>query len=253
MGVQIFDRQRSGVEPTEMGLVVLSHARKLIQVRQDLEHELLLAQNLETGHLSIGVGPYGAASLIAPVIAKLCRNHPKLQVDLRISAWRELPEQLRDHQIDAMVSDVREVEQLNDLQVDHLSKHPVFAVCRPGHPVLKNKAPTLQQTLAFAQAGPSMPTQLFRAQRAPEQMFNIVCDSASVLKTLVMQSDAISFMAPFMVQEEVNAGQLVLLQSARAKPEYRFGITQLKSRSPSRVMTQFVTLLKQHDAQFNAA
>lgn len=247
LGVQLFDRQRSGVIATDAGQLVLRHARQLILARQDLDHELKVALNLESGSLSIGVGPYGAALLVGSAVAAMCRTYPQIQLDLHINPWQDLPRMLRTREVEAVISDVREVEKLDDVQVIQLNRHPIYAVCRSGHPVLQTTAPTFKQVMAFPQAGPSMPAHFLEKNARTTRPFDIVCDSSSVIKTLLLQSDAIGFMAPFMVKDEIARGELQLLKSVKAKPIYRFGITCLKGRSPSRALLKFIELVKTHD------
>ena len=100
LGVVLFDRGRRGVEPTEFGQLLLQHAAGLDMASRELEREVRLARGLELGSLAIGVGPFAAASLVGPVVARLNQLHPLLQIRVVVAPWRELPARARAREVD---------------------------------------------------------------------------------------------------------------------------------------------------------
>src|SRR5512137_2516263 len=58
LGVRLFDRSSSGVEPTPFGRLVLERGRGLLAGESDLLREISLQAGLEIGSLAVAAGPY---------------------------------------------------------------------------------------------------------------------------------------------------------------------------------------------------
>lgn len=265
VGAALFDRNRSGIEPTEIGRLLLRHAQLLDASAQDLDRELRLSKGLELGELRIGVGPYGGAALVGPVVGRLNRLHPKLRVRLTIAPWAELPERARARDVDVVVAELSEIEGLDDFESQALSVHRANFVCRVGHPISALPAPRFKDVFDYPIAGPRLPSAAVQAliaavpaerrdvlQRAG--LLTLECDSANVLKAILMHSDALSMMPRFMVEAEVQARQLVVLPDLGVDlgQRTRFGAAWLRNRSMSGSGHKFIELLRIHDAALAA-
>lgn len=258
VGGPLFERQRGAIEPTELGRLLLRHAQGFEASTQDLEHEIRLARGLELGELRIGVGPFGGSALIGPVVGRLNRLHPQLRVRLLVAPWQELPERARARDVDLIVLELSEVEQLDDFASRALSAHQAVVVCRAGHPLAALASPRLDDLFDYPLAGPRLPPHAARALAAevPEAqraamartgLLTLECDSSSVLKSMLLESDAVSMMPRFMVEAEVRAGQLVVVSGIALGTRARFGVAWLKRRTVSAAGERFVGLLAEHD------
>jgi DNA-binding transcriptional LysR family regulator len=261
VGATLFDRNRSGIEPTEIGRLLLRHARSFDASAQDLDREVRLSKGLELGELRIGVGPYGGAALVGPVVGQLNRLHPRLRVRLTIAPWTELPERARARDVDVVVAELSELGTLDDFESQPLSEHRANFVCRTDHPVTRLPAVRLQDLYVYPIAGPRLPPAAEKAliDAAPNEqreylrragLLTIECDSAKVLKVILTHSDALSMMPRFMVEAEARAGELVVLPDLDVdlRQRTRFGAAWLRHRSMSGAGRKFVELLCAHDA-----
>ena len=259
VGGALFERQRGGIEPTELGRVLLRHAQAFEASAQDLAHEIRLARGLALGELRIGVGPFGGSALIGPVVGRLNRLHPRLRVKLTVAPWQELPERARARDVDLIVLELSEVEQLEDFASRALSAHQVVVVCRAGHPLAALPSPQLDDLFAYPLAGPRLPPHAAKAlaagmpaERRAAALRNgpltLECDSSSVLKAMLMDSDAVSMMPRFMVEAEVRAGLLTVIDGIALGTRPRFGVAWLKHRTVSGAGLKFIDLLAEHDA-----
>ena len=59
VGAAVLERNRGAIEPTDVGRLLLTHARQLDSATRDLERDIALTQGLELGELRIGVGRIG--------------------------------------------------------------------------------------------------------------------------------------------------------------------------------------------------
>lgn len=260
VGGALFERQRGGIEPTELGRVLLRHAQAFEASTRDLAHEIRLARGLELGELRIGVGPFGGSALIGPVVGRLNRLHPRLRIQLIVAPWQELPERARARDVDLIVLELSEVEQLDDFASRALSPHQAVVVCRAGHPLLALPSPGLEDLFAYPLAGPRLPPHAAKALAAGmpaerratlvrDGLLTLECDSSSVLKSMLVDSDAVSMMPRFMVQAEVASGVLAVAERITLGTKPRFGVAWLRQRTVSGAALKFMDLLAAHDAQ----
>ena len=259
VGAPVLERNRGAIEPTEIGRLLLRHARWQDSAARDLERDLRLTKGLDLGELRIGVGPFGGSALIGPVVGRLNRLHPRLHVQLLVGPWQELPARARARDVDLVVAELSEIQTLEDFEFQALSVHPSIVVCRAGHPLATLAEARPEDVFAYPLAGPRLPPLAARAllAAAPAALreawahagpLTIECDSSTVLKSILKESDAISNMPRFMCDAEVRAGALVTLPGIDLGLRARFGAAWLRQRSMSGAGQQFVALLKAHDA-----
>jgi len=263
VGAAVLERQRGAIAPTDVGQLLLTHARLLDSATRDLERDIALAQGLELGELRIGVGPYGGSALVGPAIGQLNRAHPGLRLKTVLAPWQELPDRARARDVDLIVVELSDVQQMDDFAVEALTEHAMVAVCHPAHPLARLAAPTLGDLFSYPLAGPSLTPALTRqlldlvpaGQRAAQHkrgLLAVQCDLSAMLKEVLRHSHAISLMPAFMVAAEVAAGQLVCVPGVALDLRVRFGCAWLKTRTLSPVTRRFMELLAAHDRSLAA-
>lgn len=264
LGARLFDRGARDVTPTGFGELVLRHAQGIDFATRDLDRELQLAKGLEVGRLDVGVGPWGAAALVGTVVGRLSQRYPRLRSRVVIAPWQELPARVRVRDVDLMMSEISEVEGEEDLEVHPLQPHRVFAVCRPGHPLTQSAGLSFPDIFAYPLAGPNLPAHAqaallrmvpaaARSRIAADGLQSVTCDSSSVLKAILANSDAVSLMSPFMLMRELRDGELVMLAQLDPGVKSRFGVTRLRGRTLSAPAAAFIELLAAYDRELAAA
>ncbi|MDX1298310.1 LysR family transcriptional regulator [uncultured Pseudomonas sp.] len=258
VGEQLFDRSHREVTPTAMGELLLQHARKLLLHAQDLKHDLQLARGLQQGELRIGVGPFAGAALVAPVLAILSRAHPGVYLEVILAPWQELPARLQRREIDLMVVDLHEIEDDPSYVVQLLGEHHTLPVCRAGHPLLEQASPSTEALLRYPLAGPNLPEAIREEllKRLPSALQNtwraqwklaITCDSSAMLKQLLLGCEALALLPWFMVEDELQRGDLQALPSLAPGLSGRFGVARLHGRRLSLAAQCFIEALLAHD------
>ena len=261
VGAPLFDRRPTGVEPTDMGRLLLRHARALDAGARDLDREIRLAKGLELGELRIGVGPWGGAALVAPVIGRLHARHPRLRLRVVVAPWRELPGRLTAREVDIVVGALGEIEPLEEFAIDGLSDHDVVVVGRHGHPLTDTADVTVSDLLSFPLVGPGMDAEAADVllglvgsagiAGAPPpttaDLLAIECDSSDVLKRLLVETDALTFMPRFLVDDEVRDGRLAVVAGFDLGLRVRFGAAWVRGRTLGGAGAAFVDLLRTHN------
>lgn len=256
--VILFDRSHGGVEPTIFGQLLLKNARDLELAARDLQREIELAKGLSSGELKIGVGPWGAAMLAGAVVGAMSLQYPQLRLTLVIGPWKELPARLHTREIDLAIINISDVRPDDDVEVQPLLEHPALLVCRAQHPLTRLGNATVQDVFAFPLAAPNLPMGAseqilsnlppeMRAAALKRGLIRITCDSSSVLKSVIANSDALTVMNGFMVLDELRSGKLIALPGINMGVGGRFGIVRLRRRSLSIASQRFIEMLHAHD------
>ena len=208
VGSPVLERNRGALVPTQIGELLLRHARALDAATRDLERDIALTKGLELGELRIGVGPFGGSALVGPVIGRLHQLHPGLQLKTVLAPWQELPDRARAREVDLIVVELSQVQQMEDFAVSALQQHAVIPVCRPQHPLTQLAHPTATDVFSYPLAGPSLlpgmrhALEQLRPQAKQPKMplLSVECDLASMLKDVLRHCDAVSLMPGFMVE-----------------------------------------------------
>lgn len=261
VGAAVLERTRGAIAPTDIGQLLLRHAQALDISARDLDREIALTKGLELGELRIGVGPFAGSALVGPVVGQLNRLHPRLHLKLVVAPWQELPERARAREVDLIVLELSQVEKLEDFAAQALSEHRGVLVCRPGHPLTRHRSARAEHVFGYPLAGPalaahaaaavfrSMPGEL-RKTLQRTGLLTIECDSSMVLKSVLIESDALSMMPRFVIDAELRSGQLVVIEGIDFGVHNRFGAAWLRQRSVSAAGAKFIELLRARDAAF---
>ena len=260
---RLFDRGRGALEPTAIGLQLLAYAGERTLAERDLLRDVELLRSADLGQLRIGAGPFAGAALVGAAVGRLSRLHPRLQLEVVIAPWQELPARLAQRDIDLMLAELSQIEALDAVELTRLLPHPSATLCRAGHPLTRSPDAGLAQLLAYPWAGPQLPREALERlqQLLPAALrrtwgsrppLALVCDSAAVLKDILLQSDALSMMPIFMAAAELRAGQLVTVAGLNLGNVGQFGVARLRHRLCSPVEAAFIEVLVALDAELRA-
>ena len=259
MGASLFDRRQTGVELTEMGRLVLRHAKALDAAAGDLDREIRLAKGLELGELRIGAGAWGGAVLVAPVVGRLVARHPRVQVRVLVAPWRELPARLRAREVDIVVGSLGEFQQLDEFDCLSLSVQDTLIVGRVGHPLGVVDEVTVADVLAYPLVGPGLDSDAAEllaglasaisddAARSATQLLTVECDNSEVLKRVLVETDALTFMPRYLVESDLQEGRLAVVGEFDIGLRVRIGAAWLRGRSLGGAGSAFLDLLRATD------
>ena len=219
IGLPLFTRHRHGVQPTDFGHVFLDQAARVVAQIADLEREVTLARGLNSGEVTLGVGPYVADSLMPACIRKFSADHPGVRLRIQMDAPDVLGRALRARTIDIAVAEGSVLEQDPGLEVvDRLAPAiPGCFVARATHPLRSKAAVTIADLFAypFVQVT-SLPPRLLKpilTQRARIRgdlppFPSIECPSFVLAKCAILESDAVTVATLALIEEELLAGTL---------------------------------------------
>ncbi|GMQ53644.1 LysR family transcriptional regulator [Halopseudomonas aestusnigri] len=248
LGCTLVSRSGKGVELTPQGELVLEHARRLIAGSTAMRNALRQFNDLEAGELLVGGGPFPAAGLLPRVLGEFNRRYPGVKVRLEVQHWVALRKQLLDEELELFVADIRELQDDPLLQVTPLQQQPSRLFCRAGHPLAgrSDLSPALlaQYPLACFRVPDIILQDLRRTLPREDPQISLECDNLDVLKRMVQHCDALSIGSLDILQDELAAGTLTLLDWPDLMPGTSFGLVTRAHGPLSPAAEAFIELLK---------
>ena len=194
VGARLINRQNP-LEPTKRGLLVLEHARQLINQSQDLVNDIAAYDEKESGEIRFGLGPAPAAWLLPQVMGVFTKNYPRVRQLFRVDNWQALGEKLQSGEFSFIVADSRNFEFDTRFHVLPLIRHRWGFCCRSQHPLASQTEITVSQLFSYPVAATLRPPNLHRAlvQLSGRQDIrtSIECENGYSLLEVVRHSDAI--------------------------------------------------------------
>ncbi|MBL7756195.1 MAG: LysR family transcriptional regulator, partial [Chitinophagaceae bacterium] len=119
LGFKIFDRSKQPVVPTEAGLEIIEHARRVLQERNNLLETIQLRKGVLTGELRIGIIPTLAPYLLPLFIQPFTKKYPSVRLVVHEMMTDLIITRLREGRIDAGIL-------VTPLQEPGISEHVLF-------------------------------------------------------------------------------------------------------------------------------
>jgi DNA-binding transcriptional LysR family regulator len=241
LGLVLFDRGTQEVVPTPAGEFVIARARQLVFNSSCLQRDVELYRNRGLGDTAFGVGPFPAATFLAPLLASVRREFPGVELRVEISNWQLLLDRLFEEDIEFFVADTRDLPRDPRLLIRALRHEPGGLFVRAGHPLSKRKSVTLKQAWAHGVASVRLPdavraalARLLGLRAASELSLALECDDVAVLKNVALACDTVLAAPHAAVERELAASSLHALSVTDLPPLFsQMGVVTLHGRTPS--------------------
>ena len=241
LGMPLFDRIGRRSELTPFGRDAVQRARQLVFDNRCLERDIALYRSLELGDTAFGVGPFPAATFLAPLLASMRREFPAINLRVEISNWQLLLVRLREEDIEFFVADTRDLPTDSSLDLRPLRREPGGFYVRAGHPLARRKSVALQQLWTYGvlsvrvpQGVRSVMADLLGLPSAAELSLGVECDHVDLLKNVALGCDSVLAAPHEAVAQEVEAGRLHALEVMGLPPTAaEMGVVTLNGRTPS--------------------
>lgn len=104
LGARLFERGAREARLTQVGRLLMEHARTADDAVRSFEARLIELQTGDEGEVRIGTGPTTAGSLVAPAVLTLRRFWPKIRVRVTTGILPELIPALLTRELDVVVT-----------------------------------------------------------------------------------------------------------------------------------------------------
>lgn len=216
LGFLLFDRGNRNVAVTVAGAAFFNHARRLLFDVRNMEHDLDLLRNGDSGRVAFGIGPLHSGALLPRMLRQVRAEQPGIIMSVSINNSNYLLDHLRAEDMEFFMSDVRLIEAAEDLIITHECRQYGGIYCRPGHPLLARHDISPPELLPYGMAAPTIPevlmtqmNKLFRLPPGRDLPIVLSCDSVHTLVDVVAECDLLLISSHAALAEAAELGQLV--------------------------------------------
>lgn len=214
LGVRLLDRDARGVKLTAKGLELLSHAQRMLQMRQEMIHAAK-QERVISGLMRIGVAETIVQTWLSQLIERIHARHPALVIEIEVDTSNVLRNQLMSRHIDlAFMMGPNDDPRLDSLP---LCDYPLAWVCSPrlrlGKPPVPLSVIAKHPVITYSSA--SQPYRFLRAMfqknvPTPPRMYGSA--SLSIIANMTRDAIGVAVIAPVILNKELSEGSLRLLK-----------------------------------------
>ena len=216
-GVSLFEKKGGATVPTIHGQRLVEAAGQLLSEAEQVKDEINSMKQLDGQTLIIGADPIVCDSLMAPVLARLLKSHPKLKFRVVITHWAEMESQLRDKIIQIYVG-VAHNRRPEGIIFSRMWLTPPIMVCNAEHPLAQQKKIMFSDILRYRAMLSYVPDWLQKPwlpeisgfYSSTDQVHEFLgqnfveSESMGTLRELLLQTDAIAVMPETLVREDIK-------------------------------------------------
>jgi len=196
LGVTLFLRRHSTVEPTNIGQQLLLRARVMLGAAETMRQEASASKTLQQGYLSVGsFGPTSSVHLLPAILNVFCKAYPGIEVHIDEAPDKQVLQWLEERRVDLGFV---------VLPNETFKTYPIFtdqmvAVLPQNHRLAQNTTVSLSELshhpFALTEAGSgALITRLFARARVTPQIRYRTTQILSTLDT-VARGDAVTILA----------------------------------------------------------
>ncbi|MBU6282327.1 LysR family transcriptional regulator [bacterium] len=265
LGAPMFDRTSSGSVPTDLGRLTIARARDLVRMADDLDREARTRREVESGHVTVGGGPFPSETVLIRAAAAFSDRHPNVSLHLPSRTWEDLLRMLRSRVLDFFLAERSMLDGETDVEVEALgTEHPLFFFARVGHPLVERGDLSVADVfdwsvIASSRIPPRVLDPLLRSRderRAAGGTIrpfpSIECGSVGMQIGIVERSDAIAVSPIEVVAEGLEQGRLALL-ATEPWLHLRYGIVRLAGRPLTSAAERFRGFVVEAEAEATRA
>lgn len=198
--VKLFDRTPLGVIPTVYGDALAQHGRV---IRSEMRHAETAIANLRgaiKGHVTIGVGPSVASSLMPQATTKLRKAKPDIKLTIIEGLVDTILPALRRGELDLAVGAWPRVAD-SDITANTLVRDRVCVVAAPRHPLARKRLVELSDLLEYpwilppeSQRWRQILEETFFAKGLSPPVPSVTSNSASFIRTVLLDAYSLSYL-----------------------------------------------------------
>jgi DNA-binding transcriptional LysR family regulator len=241
LGMKLLDRQQRGASPTKAGQLLLTYARRILQLRREARQALDEFQGRMSGELIVGASTIPGEYVLPPIIGRFKAKFPDISISLLIGDTQAVLDWVLEGKVEAGIVGA----QINHRALEYRELMPdeLILVVPSGHPWHGKKTVTLeevrQEPLIVREKGSGSRHALERALGEVGLdlgAFRVVGEmgSTQAIKQAVKAGVGVSMISKRAVEEECHANLLwcVKVKDLRFARAFYLVIHRDRTRSP---------------------
>jgi len=250
-GDKLLDRSGKTVRLTPAGRVLFAYAERMQKLRE--ESLLAVADQGVTarGTLIIGANEATCLYVLPKVFAEYCRLYPEVQLHIYRNFSYKIVEKLENGSIDVGI--VTLPVKSPSLKIHSIFRDQLMLMAAPDSPLAAKKQIAVEdiakQPLLLPKTGYTrqLMDKLFRPFNSNLQI-RMELPSVGMIKRFVAAGLGVSLISSSFAQDEVLAGQVVLIPIQNVELWRELGLAYRRDRTHTRPTTTFITTVRQLSA-----
>jgi DNA-binding transcriptional LysR family regulator len=202
--------------PTPFGAVLARHADAIEAELRAARSQIAALQSASSGSIAIGCGPSEATRLLPIAIHRLKRRAPGIKVTVMYGLGVALIQMVKHGEVHLALSSVPDFSVDPDIRTISMFEDSAAVVVRAGHPLLALRKPVAPaQLLGYdwvlarrEELERRALDDLFISARLDPPEATIETTSATLMQTIVMQSDFLTFLPRELIYWQERSRQL---------------------------------------------
>lgn len=222
VGVPLLVRSARGVEPTELGRIVLRHARVIDAGMRHLHEEIERFSGERQNLITVGLSATAEAMLLSEAVARFRESMPGTLISVLGGRSSSTIAALREAKIDFAVGPLPTDQSVTDLHTEQLCSSDLGIFVRADHPAAgaRDLASLVPYGWVYSvrQSGGPAIVSLMRKHGLSDPTLVAHCDSSSALVDMLLQSDYVTLNSVGGLEPLRQRGLLKLLPIALDLP-----------------------------------
>jgi len=258
IGARLLERGRFGVRPTPYGEALVARGSVIEAELRNAQSEIDAMKGARRGHVLLGCGPTEANRLLPLAISRLNKSNPDLRITVLYGLNEALMPWVKQGEVDFALSSVPMQATDPELSHERLFIESGVVVARLHHPLAKKRNLSMTELARYPWV---LPRRREMERRALDDLFlahglelpdaAIETTSTVLMKSMLMQSDFLTFLPRELIYWELQAGQLTTLALAGPSWTRAVGITRRARGSLNVASRVLVEALRESAAKFS--
>ncbi|MDY6460272.1 LysR substrate-binding domain-containing protein [Acinetobacter faecalis] len=135
LNIKLFERTTRGMQPTEAGICLIKHAKKIVNEIASARNELVAISEGRATRISIGLLPAVSLTILPAFIARVENEMISTSICAREGSSDVLLSLLRTGELDVVIGNLTAKPLGVSFRTKHLYKDPIRVVVKKGHPL----------------------------------------------------------------------------------------------------------------------
>lgn len=247
VGEQLFDRSSKDGTLTFAGKVLLSHAKQMLNLRQNAQQAITDMRDLRHGKVTISANEHTVFYLL-PVIEKFRSLHPLIKIEVQRGVASRIPKQITAREVElGVISFTPNDESLRSMSV--MSDELVLIVS-PKHPLASKRDISIKElgneTFVAHNAPSPYRQKVIESFERHKTKLNIAVElpSLEAIKKLVECQVGVALVPRLTANAEISAGRLKALSVREMKLERKLNIIYRRNSELSHAAKAFLKVAK---------
>ncbi len=215
-GARLFERRHGSISLTPAGELVLTYAKRILALSDEMETRLSEMTGEMRGPLLVGASTTIAEFMLPRVLGEFNALYPQVRARLIVANSESIESRVAEHTLD--VGLIEAPAKLNGLTSQICCEDELRAICAPDYPLagVKSVTPKALADYEFISREPGSGTReitdsYFRSHKVPPENLKMQMElgSPEALKGVVSTGLGFAIVSRAVVEKEVQLGELI--------------------------------------------